>query len=610
MSLRLRRHRDKDSLSISAQYHFSSIQDIAGELVRNSLDAGAKTVSVVVVEQEDSYGLRVTDDATTAFTSDSNSMDLIGEYQIDCDSGEFKSDHINHNCSYGFRGRSLFCIAQVAKTLIIKTRLNQECVVKTIKRGEESKLEEARMSRGCRGSIVEALGIFSMYPLRKKMIKIKSEMNGMKRMLQEFSLVHLTVDFRLYDGLGVEILHLRPSASLQESFKQVFPRKSVENVNLISFITPSFEIKGFYSICGTKNVEGQAAAQKHLFVNYLQENMSLLSRVDGIFQRAHQTKSFDFLIHIFTPSLYLDRNLTDNAFILKNEDSVMSFLTSIFLKSISSASSSSRAPASTTTTTASTNSSKYWPRKIPSATSSLLKPRGENVPIKLYWTNPVYKPTKPSKAIITKAASLSKAKIQISRSDFMRFQFLAQVDAKFLAFKLDRLLVLFDQHAVDERIKLEEFLEAYLAPGHLEKSQQYSITVKVKGFYLSALIQFQTIMKAYGFHYNTPYSVSTCVHPDSLIDVHTLITRPFLTFTDASKLFASVLDWLLSSPPPGSLPLPILEHFKSKACRSAIMFGDLLTVSECLTLLERLKRCKNPFQCAHGRPSLAPICYL
>jgi DNA mismatch repair ATPase MutL len=37
------------------------------------------------------------------------------------------------------------------------------------------------------------------------------------------------------------------------------------------------------------------------------------------------------------------------------------------------------------------------------------------------------------------------------------------------------------------------------------------------------------------------------------------------------------------------------------------MFGDKLEAKECITLIDQLKNCKAPFQCAHGRPSVAPI---
>jgi hypothetical protein len=39
----------------------------------------------------------------------------------------------------------------------------------------------------------------------------------------------------------------------------------------------------------------------------------------------------------------------------------------------------------------------------------------------------------------------------------------------------------------------------------------------------------------------------------------------------------------------------------------AIMFNDILSVNQCEDLIDRLSRCAFPFQCAHGRPSMAPL---
>lgn len=54
-------------------------------------------------------------------------------------------------------------------------------------------------------------------------------------------------------------------------------------------------------------------------------------------------------------------------------------------------------------------------------------------------------------------------------------------------------------------------------------------------------------------------------------------------------------------------PQGILDLLTSRSCRSAIMFNDELTPEECLTLIARLATCIFPFQCAHGRPSMIPV---
>lgn len=37
------------------------------------------------------------------------------------------------------------------------------------------------------------------------------------------------------------------------------------------------------------------------------------------------------------------------------------------------------------------------------------------------------------------------------------------------------------------------------------------------------------------------------------------------------------------------------------------MFNDALSLEDCQQLVSRLSKCAFPFQCAHGRPSMAPL---
>jgi DNA mismatch repair protein MLH3 len=45
----------------------------------------------------------------------------------------------------------------------------------------------------------------------------------------------------------------------------------------------------------------------------------------------------------------------------------------------------------------------------------------------------------------------------------------------------------------------------------------------------------------------------------------------------------------------------------SKACRSAVMFGDELSNEQSSALISKLRRTRRFDICAHGRPTLAPL---
>jgi DNA mismatch repair ATPase MutL len=54
-------------------------------------------------------------------------------------------------------------------------------------------------------------------------------------------------------------------------------------------------------------------------------------------------------------------------------------------------------------------------------------------------------------------------------------------------------------------------------------------------------------------------------------------------------------------------PAGIVDMLNSRACRSAVMFNDPLTLDESAAMIARLAACAFPFQCAHGRPSVVPL---
>lgn len=54
-------------------------------------------------------------------------------------------------------------------------------------------------------------------------------------------------------------------------------------------------------------------------------------------------------------------------------------------------------------------------------------------------------------------------------------------------------------------------------------------------------------------------------------------------------------------------PPAVIRILNSKACRTAIMFGDPLLPTECAELIAALKLTQLCFSCAHGRPTMAPL---
>ncbi|XP_052196347.1 DNA mismatch repair protein MLH3 isoform X8 [Diospyros lotus] len=191
---------------------------------------------------------------------------------------------------------------------------------------------------------------------------------------------------------------------------------------------------------------------------------------------------------------------------------------------------------------------------------------------------------------------------------------LQQVDKKFIAVVGSGVLALIDQHAADERIRLEELRQKVLSGE--KKTITYLDTEKKlvlpeTGYQL--LHNYAEQVHKWGwlcnFHGRGSRSFRknlNLLHKEPT--VVTVLAVPCIlgvNLTDGDLL--EFLQQLADTDGSSTIPPSVLRILNSKACRGAIMFGDALLPSECSLIVEELRRTSLCFQCAHGRPTTVPL---
>lgn len=169
-----------------------------------------------------------------------------------------------------------------------------------------------------------------------------------------------------------------------------------------------------------------------------------------------------------------------------------------------------------------------------------------------------------------------------------------QAGAKFLILRMDSTLVAVDQHAAHERIRLEAMqrmekgvtffdppLPLALSPDQQEQCRIHREALEARGFSL-----------AFGKGGTNLYSVPR------LLFTHDLNIADFLEYL---QCLAECGGSRAVEPP------AFLRVLSSRACNGAIRFGDVLSRQQSTELVQKLSLCTFPFQCAHGRPSAAPV---
>jgi DNA mismatch repair protein MLH3 len=209
---------------------------------------------------------------------------------------------------------------------------------------------------------------------------------------------------------------------------------------------------------------------------------------------------------------------------------------------------------------------------------------------------------------------------------------LRQVDNKFILALLPPLpasgissLILVDQHAADERIKVDAFYKQLCTDGPVSLSRP--INFEVSDEEATRLREAQAYFASWAVEYHIKHMTAQRrpPHQQALISVTHLAgliaercrlepriliemlrkeiwsNEPHRPCTSSER---DITTWIS---PLAHCPEGLLDMVNSRACRSAIMFNDVLTISQCQELLRRLSQCSLPFQCAHGRPSMTVL---
>ena len=209
----------------------------------------------------------------------------------------------------------------------------------------------------------------------------------------------------------------------------------------------------------------------------------------------------------------------------------------------------------------------------------------------------------------------------LGRADLESAEILSQVDQKFILLQTrptnnsEPLLVFIDQHAADERVKVEE-LYTKLCTGETT-TLAHPIIFEVSNKECELFIEHQKYFEPWQIIYMVKQKLTEkgfmkqivvsalpsliserCrLDPKLLID---LLRREVHHASPLPTSTASSSEWIHRMP---HCPVGLVEMVNSRACRSAIMFNDVLDNAQCKELLAKLVECTLPFQCAHGRPS-------
>jgi DNA mismatch repair protein MutL len=169
---------------------------------------------------------------------------------------------------------------------------------------------------------------------------------------------------------------------------------------------------------------------------------------------------------------------------------------------------------------------------------------------------------------------------------------IGQVHGTYIVAQNERGMYLIDQHAAHERIHYEQFLGKMAQTEVVSQDLLVPMTLTFTATEAHLVTQKLPFLEAVGV-WLEPFGGNSFIvrsHP------------AWFPVGDEQRIIEDMVDWLLQEK-----QTPDIGKIREKtaimaACKASIRANDSLTVTAMETLLERLRACRMPFTCPHGRP--------
>lgn len=193
---------------------------------------------------------------------------------------------------------------------------------------------------------------------------------------------------------------------------------------------------------------------------------------------------------------------------------------------------------------------------------------------------------------------------------------LSQIANQILLAHINDGIYFIDQHACDERYQFEQFLSRFL---ELVGNESVDVGVKLEHpipFAISEdnqeiLEEYRILFFCFGISYkfeagfcqitHLPFCMKSCSPQDGTLIGASLLTHATKFSSHPIKKYS---DWFSQV---REIPSCIYDALALCACHLSVKFGQILNTQEQEYLVQNLRKCRLPFQCAHGRPTIIPM---
>ena len=577
---------------------------IVKECVENSIDAQAKTIEIEAF-QGGIERLIITDDGIGMDKEDAHLA-----FMRHATSKMHSEEDLFNIHTMGFRGEALPSIASVAKVELNTNDSNESTLV----RYSYGELICEESSSCPRGTKIDISGLFVKTPARFKHLKSPSyEFSVIADIVNKMALSHPEIRFKLsHDGRVV--FQTSGNGKIQEILYQMYGREVAENAVYFEGKNDDFKIHG-YAIQPKIN-----RATKYFM--YITLNTRLIRSVP--IQKAILDAYSHFLppnrfpvvvLQIESDAQLVDVNVHPNKWEvrLSKQNNLLELVKNTIRDSLSKSLQTVQIKPKVKTPVFEQETLNFpYPVKNERKTESIIErefkkkeeyEKSYDYPIKIdpiikeeKIEYPVEEPKVSTKPELQKEKSIVEVENEekaVGYEFFYHLKVIGQLKDSYILCENEEGLVIIDQHAAQERYHYEMLQETLQKPCTNLQPLMLPIQLDVSSNIMSQVNTINEKTSFFGLEFE-PFG------NDQLI-----VREIPLWFQDVHEE-AFLYDLLDFFEKDNEIDMSKLRKhvLATMSCHSSIRFNRSLTMDEMKQVIEDLKKCKQPYHCPHGRPTI------
>lgn len=593
---------------------------VVKEMIENSLDAGAKNITIEIKNGGSTY-IRITDDGCGIERDDVRKV-----FISHATSKISKKDDLNSIATLGFRGEAMASISAVSKVELLTKAENEEIGTRyEIAGGEELEFDDA----GCpNGTTIVVRDIFFNTPARMKFLKKDvTEGNQVAGIVDRMAISHPEISFRFIRD-GKQVLITSGNGDLKSTVYSVLGKEMSDSLMSVDYSFNDMRITGFVS---KPTASRKSRAGQYFYINNrIVKSKTAMAALEQAYKNtimvgrfpacvlnielnpaqvdvnvhpaktevrfANEKPIFDLVYYAVKTAIENDRTVKEVEFkenpiyrqesknVYQNNDNKSFQAKFDFFKK------KDEPPSQQVIKTKPREN--FWQVEAPKpeykiARDEKPKPR---VDINIEYEEPEENSTAKSKDA-PKEQDIEKVVITDEKDNenfIPNFKLIGEAFKTYLIVEIENELYFIDKHAAHERMNFERFkaqatveTQMLLAPVvvNLTKDEFIAISENVElikkcGFELEEFGESQIIVRA----------IPSLVDGDSVKDLMLEIAQKLLEHK--TDILPDKIDWI----------------YHSASCRGAVKAGDYTSRQEQEMFVKKLLSMLNIRFCPHGRP--------